>query len=75
MTFTEGETPVAGFPDLNVISNVGRTPPRSVFHVDTSYVRRPPAYTALRAVQIPAQGGETLFTSSTGLSRERSLRQ
>ena len=60
----EGETPVKGFPDLNVISNVGRsTPPRSVFHVDTSYVRRPPAYTALRAVQIPAHGGETLFTN------------
>ena len=64
LTFTEGETPVEGFADLNVISNVGRTtPPRSVFHVDTSYVRRPPAYTALRAVQIPAQGGETLFTN------------
>jgi len=64
LTFTEGETPVTGFPDLNLISNVGRrTPPRSVFHVDTSYVRRPPAYTALRAVTIPAQGGETLFTN------------
>jgi taurine dioxygenase len=64
LTFTKGETPVPGFPDLNVITNVGRkTPPRSVFHVDTSYVRRPPAYTALRAVTIPAQGGETLFTN------------
>ena len=64
LMFTKGETPVAGFPDLNVISNVGRkTPPRSVFHVDTSYVRQPPAYTALRAVTIPAQGGETLFTN------------
>lgn len=64
LTFSTGETPVDGFPDLNVISNVGRTtPPRSVFHVDTSYVRRPPAYTALRAVQVPAQGGETLFTN------------
>jgi taurine dioxygenase len=64
LTFTKGETPVTGFPDLNVITNVGRkTPPRSVFHVDTSYVRRPPAYTALRAVTIPAQGGETLFTN------------
>ena len=62
--FTQGETPVPGYPDLNVISNVGRsTPPRSVFHVDTSYVRRPPAYTALRAVEIPAKGGETLFTN------------
>ncbi len=64
LTFSTGETPVAGFPDLNVISNVGRTtPPRSVFHVDTSYVRNPPAYTALRAVEIPARGGETLFTN------------
>jgi taurine dioxygenase len=64
LTFTAGETPVPGYPDLNVISNVGRTtPPRSVFHVDTSYVRRPPAYTALRAVAIPAQGGQTLFTN------------
>jgi taurine dioxygenase len=64
LMFTAGETPVPGFPDLNVISNVGRkTPPRSVFHVDTSYVRRPPAYTALRAVTIPAQGGETVFTN------------
>jgi taurine dioxygenase len=64
LTFTTGETPVSGFPDLNLISNVGRrTPPRSVFHVDTSYVRRPPAYTALRAVTVPAHGGETLFTN------------
>ena len=64
LAFTTGETPVAGHPDLNVVSNVGRTrPPRSVFHVDTSYVRRPPAYTALRAVTIPARGGETLFTN------------
>ncbi|MBJ7288866.1 MAG: TauD/TfdA family dioxygenase [Williamsia sp.] len=62
--FTEGETPVPGHPDLNVISNVGRTtPPRSQFHVDTSYVRHPPAYTALRAVDVPEQGGQTLFSN------------
>ena len=64
LAFTEGETHVDGFPDLNVVSNVGRTtPPKSTFHVDTSYVRTPPAYTALRAVEIPAEGGETLFTN------------
>jgi taurine dioxygenase len=64
MTFTPGETPVPDCPDLNLISNVGRTrPPRSVFHTDTSYVAHPPEYTALRAVEIPAQGGETLFTN------------
>lgn len=63
MTFTEGETPVPGFPDLNVISNVGRTtPPKSTFHVDTTYVPNPPAYTALRAVEVPQAGGSTLFS-------------
>lgn len=62
--FTAGETPVAGFPDLNVISNVGReSPPRSVFHIDTSYVSNPPTYTALRAVTIPRRGGQTLFSN------------
>lgn len=63
LTFTAGETPVPGFPDLNIISNVGvTTPVRSTFHVDTSYVTNPPAYTALRAVTVPTQGGQTLFT-------------
>lgn len=64
LAFTKGEVSAPGYPDLNVVSNVGRTtPPRSTFHVDTSYVRCPPAYTALRAVEIPAEGGETLFTN------------
>ncbi|BBY28662.1 TauD/TfdA dioxygenase family protein [Mycolicibacterium sediminis] len=64
LMFTTGETPVPGFDDLNVISNVGRTtPPRSTFHVDTSYVRIPPAYTALRAVEVPESGGQTLFSN------------
>lgn len=61
--FTVGETPVPGFPDLNIVSNVGRSrPPRSTFHTDTSYVRNPPSYTALRAVRVPEHGGHTLFT-------------
>lgn len=64
LAFTQGETHVDGHPDLNVVSNVGRaTPPKSSFHVDTSYVREPPAYTALRAVTIPEQGGATQFTN------------
>jgi taurine dioxygenase len=63
MTFTVGETPVLHQPSLNVVSNIGRVhPPRSVFHTDTSYVARPPAFTALRALTIPALGGETLFS-------------
>jgi taurine dioxygenase len=63
MTFTVGEIPVSHQPDLNVVSNIGRDrPPRSVFHTDTSYVARPPAFTALRALTIPSSGGETLFS-------------
>ncbi len=64
LTFSAGEQPVPDFPDLNLISNVGRErPPRSQFHVDTSYLSTPPAYTALRAVQLPDHGGQTLFTN------------
>ena len=63
LTFTTGETALEGYPDLNLISNVGRdVAPVSNFHVDTSYVAEPPAYTALRAVAIPDQGGATQFT-------------
>ena len=63
LTFTQGETPVEGASNLNLVSNVGRaTPPRSVFHTDTSYVARPPAFTALRAVRLPQAGGGTLFS-------------
>ncbi|MEO0529153.1 MAG: TauD/TfdA family dioxygenase [Planctomycetota bacterium] len=62
--FTVGETPVDGYPTLNVVTNVGRTTrPRSVYHTDTSYVSRPPAFTALRAVDVPDRGGETLFVN------------
>lgn len=64
LTFSAGEQPLPDYPDLNLISNVGRDrPPRSSFHIDTSYISTPPAYTALRAVQIPQQGGQTLFTN------------
>jgi taurine dioxygenase len=62
--FTVGEIPVPGHPELNIVSNVGRgKPPRSTFHTDTSYVRNPPAFTALRAVAVPERGGQTLFTN------------
>lgn len=64
LTFTVGETPVAHQPELNIVTNVGRSrPPRSVFHTDTSYISRPPAYTALKAVTLPQSGGETLFVN------------
>ena len=67
LTFTEGEQPVIHAPDLNIVSNLGRmTPPRSVFHTDTSYVQRPPALTGLRPVILPANGGDTLFSDQVG---------
>ncbi len=63
MIFTPGETPLADHPMLNAVSNVGRaTPPRSVFHTDSSYLAQPPAYTALRAVTTPRSGGATIFS-------------
>lgn len=62
LVFTEGETPVENAPMLNVVSNVGRTtPPRSVFHSDTTYVAKPPSFTALRPVLLPERGGATLI--------------
>jgi taurine dioxygenase len=64
LTFTIGEVPVSQQPDLNIVSNVGRTrPPRSVFHTDTSYIAQPPAFTGLRAVNIPMPDGGTFFFS------------
>ncbi len=64
LQFTEGEMPVAGRRDLNVVTNVGRDrAPVSNWHVDTAYVASPPSYTALRTVGVPDHGGETLFTN------------
>lgn len=63
LIFTEGETPVPNHPDLNLVTNAGRTTkPKSVFHSDTSYIERPPAYSALIAIDVPDAGGATLFT-------------
>jgi len=63
LMFTVGETPAHDAPELNVVTNVGRqTPPRSVFHSDTSYDPAPPSYSALIAIDVPDEGGATLFT-------------
>ena len=63
LAYTAGEDPVPGRTDLNVVTNVGRERiPVSNWHVDTAYVASPPAYTSLRAVEVPAEGGQTLFS-------------
>ncbi len=67
LTFTQGEVLVPGQPMLNRVTNAGRaTPPRSVFHTDTSYVARPPALTALSPRRLPRAGGATLFSDQVG---------
>ncbi len=64
LMFTDGEIPVAQFPQLNIVTNVNRrTKPRSVFHSDTSYVAQPPSISALIAIEVPTVGGATLFTN------------
>jgi len=64
LMFTPGERPLHGHNYVFEVTNRGRRDvPRSVFHSDTSYVARPPSWTALAAVQIPARGGETVFVN------------
>ena len=60
--FTEGEVAVESHPSQNVATNAGRkAPPRSRFHTDSSYFRRPPSYTALVPRAVPERGGLTVF--------------
>ncbi|MEL7155352.1 MAG: TauD/TfdA family dioxygenase [Actinomycetota bacterium] len=60
--FTPGESPLPGHRYVFEVTNRGRTTtPRSVFHADTTYIPSPPAITALAAVEVPRQGGETLI--------------
>lgn len=62
LMFTPGERSHPEHEYVFVVTNRGRTtPPRSVFHSDTSYVPRPPSFTLLAGVEIPASGGETVF--------------
>jgi taurine dioxygenase len=71
LTFTVGETPVKNQPNLNIVSSIGRlVPPKSVFHTDTSYVAKPPAFTALRAVIVPEPDGGTFCFSNQYLAYE-----
>lgn len=71
LMFTDGETPAAEAPELNVVTNVGRTrAPRSVFHADTTYVPQPPSFSALFAIDAPEQGGATLFTDQYAAAEE-----
>lgn len=65
---TPGETQVPGHPTLNIVTNAGRTtPPMSRWHSDTTYVARPPIFTALRVVEVPEEGGATLIVDTRPL--------
>ena len=61
--FTTGETPVPGFPGPQPGQQRGPHPaaPLDVSHRHQLRAK-PPAYTTLRAVEVPGRGGHTLFT-------------
>jgi len=64
ITFTPGVDPLPGHPQVHVVADNGGTADRGVrLHTDTCFVARPPAYTSLSAVEIPAQGGDTIFVN------------
>lgn len=60
-----------GFPEILIVGNVRDRGGRVIganaigfgIHSDRSYRRRPPAFTMLHAVAVPARGGETQFWS------------
>lgn len=51
--------------DVNVVANPGSAnkPLSGGFHTDTCFVTKPPAYTSLAGVEVPAHGGDTLFAN------------
>jgi len=62
---------VEGHPEIYVVSNVVREgvpigslgSGEAVWHTDMSYLRDPPKASALYALEVPAQGGDTSFCS------------
>ena len=59
-----------GFPDIVVLSNIvedgrpiGNRGEGFGWHTDLTYMARPAAYTILYALEVPPEGGDTLFAS------------
>ncbi len=59
-----------GFPDIVVLSNIvengrplGNRKEGFGWHTDLTYMARPAAYTILYSLEVPPEGGETLFAS------------
>jgi taurine dioxygenase len=69
-----GRRNVEGHPEIYVVSNViedGRAigslgSGEAVWHTDMSYVDRPPAASALYALEVPQEGGDTIFSTMYG---------
>jgi taurine dioxygenase len=62
---TPGAASLPGHPDVMVVADAA-DPARPVsgpLHSDTSFVERPPSYTSLSAIEVPAHGGGTLFAN------------
>lgn len=75
LVFTPGEQPLDGQRFVFEVTNRERvTPPRSVYHSDTSYVAKPPAFTVLAASEVPDRGGETLIIDQYKTAQRLPLR-
>lgn len=60
--------PVVGNPSRNAIYNIDSSDPEfsfsDVWHTDVTFMKRPPAISILRAVELPPYGGDTSWADS-----------
>ncbi|MCH9675434.1 MAG: TauD/TfdA family dioxygenase [Gammaproteobacteria bacterium] len=63
ITVTPGVDLHPDYDNVHVVNNRGNAnqPVSGGFHTDTCFVTKPPSYTSLNAVQVPAYGGDTVF--------------
>lgn len=53
---------VEGFPEIQIIANSGKkSPDTDRWHADTTFRERPNGVSILRAVDLPSQGGDTMW--------------
>jgi taurine dioxygenase len=64
LLWTPGEEENTEWPDILQFKNEGREAHRTgVLHTDTCFIAEPPSFTMLSAIEVPAHGGDTLFSN------------
>ena len=60
---TPGNDPHPEYADIQIVKNRGSagTLTSGPFHTDTCFVKRPPSYSSLNGIEVPEQGGDTVF--------------